>query len=238
MYAPFFVSTVPFYGGAVRGTFGCAGDLFGRSVNPHGSAASSIDSVWRRLRNRNKEDHAMTATILNYPAPATRAAGPFQYNEVTGLYDARASLSAAQIIATARELLHAEPAREAPLVTAEERAMRARIELAGMAADTLAVLGLGADDRVVSTAHFRLKPNAWTVPADAVRGLLQHNATACLVARSHAGAWSEPDNIDRTITYRLSETFDLIGLCLRDYLVVSDNTVHSYRSLGYSVWGY
>jgi DNA repair protein RadC len=69
-------------------------------------------------------------------------------------------------------------------------------------------------------------------PREVVRGCLQKNAAALIVAHNHPSGVAEPSPADRAITARLQEALSTFGIKLVDHLIIGDGVCESFADRG------
>ena len=69
-------------------------------------------------------------------------------------------------------------------------------------------------------------------PREVVRSCLHHNAGAIIFVHNHPSGVAEPSQADISITKRLKNALDLVGVRTLDHLVVGDNEVISLAERG------
>ncbi len=69
-------------------------------------------------------------------------------------------------------------------------------------------------------------------PREVVRAVLEHNASAVILAHNHPSGIAEPSQSDSTLTRRLREALDLIDVRLLDHLVIGDGEFVSMSDRG------
>jgi len=69
-------------------------------------------------------------------------------------------------------------------------------------------------------------------PREVVRSVLQHNASAVILAHNHPSGIAEPSQSDATLTRRLQDALGLVDVRLLDHLVIGDGEVVSMSDRG------
>nr|MBX2883948.1 DNA repair protein RadC [Granulosicoccus sp.] len=69
-------------------------------------------------------------------------------------------------------------------------------------------------------------------PREVVRSVLEHNASAVIIAHNHPSGIAEPSQSDATLTRRLRDSLDLIDVRLLDHLVIGDGEFVSMSDRG------
>lgn len=69
-------------------------------------------------------------------------------------------------------------------------------------------------------------------PREVVRSVLEHNASAVILAHNHPSGIAEPSESDSMLTKRLRQSLDLIDVRLLDHLVIGDGEYVSMSDRG------
>jgi DNA repair protein RadC len=69
-------------------------------------------------------------------------------------------------------------------------------------------------------------------PREVVRSVLEHNASAVILAHNHPSGIAEPSQSDATLTRRLRDSLQLIDVRLLDHLVIGDGEFVSMSDRG------
>ncbi len=69
-------------------------------------------------------------------------------------------------------------------------------------------------------------------PREVVRSVVEHNASAVIVAHNHPSGIAEPSQSDATLTRRLRDSLNLIDVRLLDHLVIGDGEYVSMSDRG------
>jgi len=69
-------------------------------------------------------------------------------------------------------------------------------------------------------------------PREVVRSVLEHNASAVILAHNHPSGIAEPSHSDATLTKRLRESLELVDVRLLDHLVIGDGEYVSMSDRG------
>ena len=70
-------------------------------------------------------------------------------------------------------------------------------------------------------------------PREIVKGALQINAAAVIVAHNHPSGVPEPSQSDRTLTDRLRDALNLVDVRLLDHVIVGGNDTVSFSERGW-----
>ena len=69
-------------------------------------------------------------------------------------------------------------------------------------------------------------------PREVVRSVLEHNASAVILAHNHPSGIAEPSQSDATLTRRLRDALKLIDVRLLDHIVIGDGEFVSMSDRG------
>ena len=69
-------------------------------------------------------------------------------------------------------------------------------------------------------------------PREVIRSVLEHNASAVILAHNHPSGVAEPSQSDTLLTKKLQESLDLIDVSLLDHLVIGDGEYVSMSDRG------
>ena len=70
-------------------------------------------------------------------------------------------------------------------------------------------------------------------PREVFKRAILNNACGIILAHNHPSGELSPSNEDRSITDKLKEAGDLIGITVIDHLIIGDNNYISLRERGY-----
>lgn len=100
--------------------------------------------------------------------------------------------------------------------------------------ETFIVVSLDTKNRPVSinVAHIGNVNSSIVSPACVIRVALLSNATSILIGHNHPSGNPEPSEADYSITRRLEQACDLMGIKLLDHLIIGDECFVSLREEG------
>jgi DNA repair protein RadC len=104
--------------------------------------------------------------------------------------------------------------------------------LRGRAHEELHVLGLDARLRLQTHALVAVGGLAEVaiLPRDLFRPLLRDGAWGCIVVHNHPSGDPRPSDADRTLTRRLQQAAELLGIRFVDHVIVAARGVHSFAA--------
>jgi len=120
-------------------------------------------------------------------------------------------------------------------ITSPEYAMKfCRLQLGGLQRETFAVIYLDTRHRLIYfDALFAGTVDGATVyPREIVRGCIEHNASAVMLAHNHPSGVCEPSAADEALTKRIKTALALIDVRVLDHIVVSPSGALSLSELG------
>jgi DNA repair protein RadC len=141
--------------------------------------------------------------------------------------EARRLLAALEL---GRRSLQAPLRRAAPLGGADAVAALFGDRLSGRVHEELHVLGVDARLQLVTHAVVGLGGVAEVVilPREVFRPLVRDGAWGCIVVHNHPSGDPTPSSADRTLTRRLKQAAELLGVCFVDHVIVAARGVYSF----------
>lgn len=99
--------------------------------------------------------------------------------------------------------------------------------LQGLEHEVFGVVFLDTKNRVLhKEIMFRGSIDQVSVPTrEVIKEALRHNCASVFLVHNHPSGLAEPSQADKTLTTKLCEAFDLIGVKLLDHFVVGEEVV-------------
>ncbi|MGI9316845.1 MAG: RadC family protein [bacterium] len=125
--------------------------------------------------------------------------------------------------------------KHGPLNSPQQAADFLTHQLRDLKREVFAVLYLDTRHQVIDYEElFCGTLNGATVhPREVVRSVIEHNASAVILAHNHPSGVAEPSQSDAILTRRLRESLGLIDVRLLDHLVIGDGECVSMSDRGY-----
>lgn len=135
-------------------------------------------------------------------------------------------------VSLVRETRQAWP--EQKISDASEAARLLRPILGNLDREHFIVIGLDSKNRVIgmNTVSIGSLTLAIVHPREVYKPLILMNAAAYICAHNHPSGHSTPSNEDHTLTARLKETGELLGIKMLDHIVIGDGTHFSFADEG------
>jgi len=132
-----------------------------------------------------------------------------------------------QIFAAANAELDSVFSRESELLQDPEEVKKwLRTRLAPYSNEVFGVLWMDNRHRAITfeeITHGTIA-SATVSPREIVRGAINFNAAACILAHNHPSGVAAPSQADIEITNRAKEALHLVGTRTLDHIIVADNT--------------
>lgn len=124
--------------------------------------------------------------------------------------------------------------KQGPLSSPRQAADFLTHRLRDLKREVFAILYLDTRHQVIDYEElFSGTLNGATVhPREVVRSVIEHNASAVILAHNHPSGIAEPSQSDSTLTRRLREALELIDVRLLDHLVIGDGEFVSMSDRG------
>lgn len=124
--------------------------------------------------------------------------------------------------------------KQGPLSSPSQAADYLTVQLRDLKREVFAILYLDTRHQVIDYEElFSGTLNGATVhPREVVRSVLDHNASAVILAHNHPSGIAEPSESDAILTRRLREALELIDVRLLDHLVIGDGEFVSMSDRG------
>lgn len=184
--------------------------------------------------------HADLVAELLSPPSAARSADTYRVNDAEPTYGMTSPDNSVldHKLGVARELLLRElkaqmcrgPVMDSP------RAIRdwLRLYCAGLEHEVFLVLYLNANNALIEAVQiFRGTLTQTSVyPRELVKGALEHNAAAIVVAHNHPAGQAEPSRADEFLTQSLKSALSLVDVRVLDHFVVAGDLATSFAERG------
>lgn len=123
----------------------------------------------------------------------------------------------------------------APLNGPEAVCAYLRPLMKGADRESFHVLHLDSPGRVIGheEAHRGTVSGVEVHPRETFKGAILNNASAVILAHNHPSGKAEPSQQDKELTQRLAEVGNLVGIPVRDHVIVTDDACYSLRSQGF-----
>lgn len=181
----------------------------------------------------------LVAELLSPPSPAW-SADTYHVNDAEPTYGITSPDNSLldHKLGVARELLLRElkaqmcrgPVMDSP------RAIRdwLRLYCAGLEHEVFLVLYLNANNALIEAVQlFRGTLTQTSVyPRELVKGALEHNAAAIVVAHNHPAGQAEPSRADEFLTQTLKSALSLVDVRVLDHFVVAGDLATSFAERG------
>jgi len=133
-----------------------------------------------------------------------------------------------------RRFLASQLRKAGPLSSPAQASEYLTHNLRDLKREAFAILYLDTRHHVIGYEELFLGTlNGATVhPREVVRAVLEHNASAVILAHNHPSGIAEPSQSDSTLTRRLREALELIDVRLLDHLVIGDGEFVSMSDRG------
>lgn len=168
----------------------------------------------------------------------TRAAKQLYRNSLSPLFAPEIPQPHHDKLLVARELVHrwlGEEIKRGPVVKdAEFMREYLRLLFAEEEREIFAVVYLDSGHAALDTEFlfFGTLTGVNVHPREIVKGALQRNAAAVILAHNHPSGSAEPSEDDQLITRRIQEALSLLEIRLLDHFVVGGATVESFAERG------
>ena len=156
-------------------------------------------------------------------------------SESTGTYQIESPISEADILIMARQLANLRLRRGRALTSPKEVFSHLQALLADYEHEVFALLLLDNRHRVIVFHElFRgTLDGANVYPREVVKTALEHNAAATVLVHNHPSGDPEPSQADLTLTHKLQEALNLVGVRTLDHIVVGHEGCVSLAEQGY-----
>ena len=156
-------------------------------------------------------------------------------SESTGTYLVESPVTETDILLMARQLANLRLRRGRALTSPKEVFSHLQALLADYEHEVFALLMLDSRHRVIAFQEmFRgTLDGASVYPREVVKVALKHNAAAMILVHNHPSGDPEPSLADRTLTKKLQDALDLVGVRTLDHIVVGHEGCVSLAEQGY-----
>ncbi|MFJ2693505.1 DNA repair protein RadC [Pseudomonas sp. NPDC087336] len=156
-------------------------------------------------------------------------------SESTGTYQIESPVSETDILLMARQLANLRLRRGRALTSPKEVFSHLQVLLGDYEHEVFALLLLDNRHRVI-VFHELLRgtlDSANVYPREVVKTALEHNAAATVLVHNHPSGDPEPSQADLTLTHKLQEVLNLVGVRTLDHIVVGHEGCVSLAEQGY-----
>ncbi|MDU9041214.1 DNA repair protein RadC [Pseudomonas corrugata] len=156
-------------------------------------------------------------------------------SESTGTYQIESPVSETDILLMARQLANLRLRRGRALTSPKDVFSHLQALLGDNEHEVFALLLLDNRHRVILFHElFRGTLDGATVyPREVVNTALEHNAAATVLVHNHPSGDPEPSQADLTLTHKLQEALNLVGVRTLDHIVVGHEGCVSLAEQGY-----
>ena len=156
-------------------------------------------------------------------------------SESTGTYQIESPVSETDILLMARQLANLRLRRGRALTSPKEVFSHLQVLLGDYEHEVFALLLLDNRHRVIVFHElFRgTLDSANVYPREVVKTALEHNAAATVLVHNHPSGNPEPSQADLTLTHKLQEALNLVGVRTLDHIVVGHEGCVSLAEQGY-----
>jgi len=156
-------------------------------------------------------------------------------SDTTGTYLVESPVSETDILLMARQLATLRLRRGRALTSPKEVFSHLQALLADYEHEVFALLMLDSQHRVITFEEvFRgTLDGASVYPREIVKIALAHNAAAMILVHNHPSGDPEPSQADRTLTTKLQDALNLVGVRTLDHIVVGHKGCVSLAEQGY-----
>jgi len=156
-------------------------------------------------------------------------------SDTTGTYLVESPVTESDILLMAKQLASLRMRKGRALTSPKVVFSHLQALLAGYEHEVFALLMLDSQHRVIAFEEvFRgTLDGASVYPREVVKLALEHNAAAMILVHNHPSGDPEPSQADRTLTNKLKEALDLVGVRTLDHIIVGHEGCVSLAELGY-----
>ena len=159
---------------------------------------------------------------------------PFKAADTQGLYQARPTVSAEEIVAMARKLMNRRFAKGRSITSPDAFRDYLQLQLADREHEVFCCVFLDTRHRILAFEPlFRGTIDGASVyPREVVKQALILNACAVILAHNHPSGESEPSQADRDLTRRLQQALTLVDVRVLDHFIVGKGRAYSFAERG------
>lgn len=156
-------------------------------------------------------------------------------SDTTGTYLVESPVTESDILLMAKQLASLRLRKGRALTTPPEVFSYLQALLADYEHEVFALLMLDTRHRVIAFEEvFRgTLDGASVYPREIVKISLERNAAAVILVHNHPSGDPEPSQADRTLTTKLQDALNLVGVRVLDHIVVGHEGYVSLAELGY-----
>ena len=159
---------------------------------------------------------------------------PFKAADTQGLYQARPTVSAEEIVAMARKLMNRRFAKGRSITSPDAFRDYLQLQLANREHEVFCCVFLDTRHRILAFEPlFRGTIDGASVyPREVVKQALILNACAVILAHNHPSGESEPSQADRDLTRRLQQALTLVDVRVLDHFIIGKGRAYSFAERG------
>ena len=159
---------------------------------------------------------------------------PFKAADTQGLYQARPTVSAEEIVAMARKLMNRRFAKGRSITSPDAFRDYLQLQLADREHEVFCCVFLDTRHRILAFEPlFRGTIDGASVyPREVVKQALILNACAVILAHNHPSGESEPSQADRDLTRRLQQALTLVDVRVLDHFIIGKGRAYSFAERG------
>ena len=156
-------------------------------------------------------------------------------SDTTGTYLVESPVTENDILLMAKQLASLRLRKGRALTSPKEVFSHLQTLLAGYEHEVFALLMLDSRHRVITFEEvFRgTLDSASVYPREVVKIALEHNAAPLILVHNHPSGDPEPSQADRTLTTKLQDALNLVGVRTLDHIVVGNEGCVSLAEQGY-----
>lgn len=164
----------------------------------------------------------------------TPAILPYFVADKSGKYQAKSTLTEAQIIKAAAVLLNKQVKRDKALTSPDITRAYLQTKLRKIQHEVFACLFLDNQHRVIKFEKlFRGTIDGASVyPREVVKQALKLNAAAVIFAHNHPSGETSPSMADKLITAKLKQALSLFDIRTLDHFIIGDGLPYSFAEHG------
>ncbi|WP_273149952.1 RadC family protein [Methylophaga thiooxydans] len=157
----------------------------------------------------------------------------FEFDD-KGLLSTERPVTVDELIEAARRLIKERFENKTELTTVEQVRAYLSAKLEPLEHEVFCCIFLDNKNRVIQLEElFRgTLDGASVYPREVVKRVLHFNAAAIIVAHNHPSGVSEPSASDVSITSRLKQSLELVGVRLLDHFVIGAGEITSFAQMG------
>ena len=159
---------------------------------------------------------------------------PFQINEEPNQFSVTRPVTAEEILAMAKQLIHKQFERGQSLTQPDHAREFLMLELAMLEHEAFYCIFLDNQHRILETktCFEGSIASANVYPRELVKQALKLNACAMILAHNHPSGIAEPSECDRAITKRLIDALNLVEVRVLDHFIIAGTEQYSFAEHG------